>query len=337
MPTVAIMEAPPAVPAAPADLTSAFLIYDDYYENESADTNFIIPFFYPPTVSPALRWALLSASSSVINIARNYSAAGDGLAVLSLENSAKLAFKSIGIWTMVLTAPASQPDAVLSGALSLAHAAFMYYHGSFEKALADLPATPPKSADPSSAAIAEVRGALMARMATLCAPLVPLIRLPALVPLPLAELPRHSSRLFLLAAHTAAAVRALHVRHQGTVVTFDAGVICTELDAQSTRLVCNLIEHEAGNDANMARATQRSWLAYAYDAHTDGAPEPDVHVQPVYPGADAGAVSLLLLSFSHLSLALLLPTELATDPTHIALIVRSSESSKFSPSVAKQL
>lgn len=299
------MDAPPTAGGpGGGELSAAFLVYDAYYEDESAQAELMVPFYHPPTLSLALRCALLSAAASIVNIARNYAAPGDALAVLSLESAAKLAFRSTGAWTMVLTAPAALPDAALSAALQMLHDAFAFYNGSFDAALAGLPANDPG------------RTHLFARMAALCAPLVPLLRAPALAALPLCELPRHSARLFLHAAQAAAAVRAAHARHRGAVVTFDAGVVCSELDAAATRLVCNLVEHRAADDAAIARAAQRSWLA---SDTADGAPEADVHVRAVHPDGEAG-LALLLLSFSHLALALLLPADLAHDAAHVAAL-----------------
>eukprot|EP01104_Vermistella_antarctica_P012866 TRINITY_DN3794_c0_g1_i2.p1 TRINITY_DN3794_c0_g1~~TRINITY_DN3794_c0_g1_i2.p1 ORF type:complete len:505 (+),score=68.76 TRINITY_DN3794_c0_g1_i2:190-1704(+) len=117
-------------PPPPADdLSRCLLIFDDLCEDESAASDQLVLYFYPPTVPLNSRLFLLGACSAMVAFVRNFT---DEPAETMMLDRAKFAFRQIGKVTMVLTGRTTDDDSTIVEHLSSVYDAFRFYCGSFE-------------------------------------------------------------------------------------------------------------------------------------------------------------------------------------------------------------
>eukprot|EP01112_Ceratiomyxa_fruticulosa_P005905 TRINITY_DN1671_c0_g1_i4.p1 TRINITY_DN1671_c0_g1~~TRINITY_DN1671_c0_g1_i4.p1 ORF type:complete len:668 (+),score=122.64 TRINITY_DN1671_c0_g1_i4:69-2072(+) len=237
-------------------LQHCFFIYDDWGQDEKAEEEDFILYFYPPSVPLRSRIFLQGAFSAMINFANNFT--NWPLEVLCLERS-KAAIHQVGPITMVLTAPMDEPDKSLIAHLNMIFKAFLFYNRSFKFVLENVeknlaahlhhPHTAPQHT-PRTAKIH--RKELLEEMGRIGRELVPLITtgyhrnpLRSFNPIPYTPLPHKANRTFIQASQLLQAIKGSS-GYLGACILYKSGVVCTHLDLMTTRCILNRLEYLRG-------------------------------------------------------------------------------------------
>jgi len=208
-----------------------FFFYDDLHEDEAAEPDEIILFFYPDEVPRDSKLFLQGGCSAMINFASKFTS--NPVDVVTLKRT-KIAFKQLGKITMVLTSSnIGEEDDTLCYQLEVLYRAFRFYNGSFPdvfELFKDL-----------------TRKELIAQFKEVGRLLIPLLQslqknlMRAFDPMPYTELPaQKGSRFFLEASQILNEVKSQWGNIAGCLF-YDKSVLCTHLDLETTRWVLNLV------------------------------------------------------------------------------------------------
>ncbi|KAL6045011.1 melanosome assembly [Balamuthia mandrillaris] len=209
-----------------------FFFYDSFHQEETADPEEIMLFFYPEEVPVQTKLFLLGGCSAMIAFAKNFTE--QAVDVVSLKGSTKMAFKQLpGDVTLVLTSnDRKEEDATLCAQLDNLCRAFWFYNGPFEDVLElhrELS-----------------RKELLLKFKQIGSLLIPLLQSGynklsrTFDVLPYTELP-YSNRYFLSASRLLNEIRA-DCNNIGGSLFYEQTVVCTHLDSDTTRWILNITQ-----------------------------------------------------------------------------------------------